>query len=242
VPVDEHGLVVAALEETGAGAVLLTPAHQFPTGVVLAPDRRAELLDWADRTGGWVVEDDYDAEYRYDRQPVGALQGLRPERVIYGGSVSKTLAPALRLGWLVAPPALVGELTEEKRLDDLGCPTLPQLALAELLARGEYDRHLRRTRRVYRQRRDALLRALRRIPPARPAGIAAGLHLTAHLPEGADELAICERAAARSVGVGRIGEHRMRPGPPALLLGYARLSEAAITRGAAELARAMAAT
>ncbi len=240
VPVDEQGLVVTALERTSVGAVLVTPAHQFPTGVVLGPERRAELLDWADRERAWVVEDDYDAEYRYDREPVGSLQGLRPERVIYGGSVSKTLAPALRLGWLVAPPAIVNDLTEQKRLDDLGCPTLPQLALAELLARGEYDRHLRRTRRLYRHRRDALLSSLARIPAARPAGIAAGLHLTAHLPGTSDELAICERAADRSVGVGRIGEHRMTPGPPALLLGYARLSEAAIARGVAELARAVA--
>jgi GntR family transcriptional regulator / MocR family aminotransferase len=240
VPVDDQGIVVTALEQTGAGAVLVTPAHQFPTGVVLAPDRRAELLDWADREDAWVIEDDYDAEYRYDREPVGALQGLRPRRVIYGGSVSKTLAPALRLGWLVCPPALVDELREQKRLDDLGCPTLPQLALGDLVARGEYDRHLRRTRKRYRRRRDALLRSLARIPTARPVGIAAGLHLVAQLPEGSDELAICERAAGRSVGVGHIGEHRIRPGPPALLLGYARLSEAAITRGAAELARAMA--
>jgi GntR family transcriptional regulator/MocR family aminotransferase len=239
VPVDERGIAVAALEGSAADAVLVTPAHQFPTGVVLAPERRADLLAWAERTGALIIEDDYDAEYRYDREPVGSLQGLRPEQVVYGGSVSKTLAPALRLGWLALPTALADPVGEQKRLDDLGCPTLPQLTLAELLSSGEYDRHLRRSRKVYRSRRDVVLAALEQhLPQARPAGVAAGLHLTAYLEEGADEDAIRERAAARSIAVATIGEHRLEPGAPALLLGYGRLAEPALRRGLRELAQA----
>jgi GntR family transcriptional regulator / MocR family aminotransferase len=233
VPVDERGLVVEALTE--ADAVLTTPAHQFPTGVVLAPERRVELLD----RDILVVEDDYDAEYRYDREPVGSLQGLRPERVAYGGSVSKTLAPALRLGWLVLPRGLLDPVVEAKQQDDMGSPLLPQLALTDLLVRGELDRHLRRTRLLYRRRRDALLSAIaEHLPQARPAGVAAGLHVAVYLPGDIDERELAARAAERSVALACIGEHRITPGPPALLLGYARLTEPAIRRGIAELARA----
>jgi GntR family transcriptional regulator / MocR family aminotransferase len=240
VPVDERGIVVEALAATGTEAVLVTPAHQFPTGVVLAPERRAELLAWAERTGALIIEDDYDAEYRYDREPVGALQGLGHERVIYGGTVSMTLAPALRLGWLVLPERIDAAVVEQKLHDDLGSGALAQLTFAELLRRGDYDRHLRRSRRVYRTRRDTLLAALAaHRPQARPAGVAAGLHLTAYLPADADEDAIRERAAQRSVAVVTMGEHRLTPGPPALLLGYARLPEPALRRGIHELARAV---
>ena len=241
IPVDEHGLVVEALDGRGADAVLVTPAHQFPTGVVLAPGRRRALLDFAERTGTLVVEDDYDAEYRYDREPVGSLQGLRPEHVAYGGSVSKTLAPALRLGWIVLPGALLEAVTEQKRQDDLGSSPLAQLTLADLIARGELDRHLRRTRLLYRRRRDALLAALaEHMPSARPMGIAAGLHLAVYLPEQLDEREVAERARARSVAVAVVGEHRVAPGPPALLLAYASTAEPAIRRGVAELGRVVA--
>jgi GntR family transcriptional regulator/MocR family aminotransferase len=240
VPVDDSGIVMDALRDTDADAVMLTPAHQFPTGVALTADRRAELLAWADRSGTILVEDDYDAEYRYDRQPVGALQGLRPDLVIYGGSVSKTLAPALRLGWLVLPAPLVDAVIELKRLDDLGSPTLPQLALAEFLRQGDFDRHLRRTRRIYRCRRDALLLALgEHLPEVRPLGIAAGLHLSVLLPVGTDELAVATLAARRSVAVGSMGEHRLTPGCPALLLGYARHAEDTLEYAVRELATAM---
>src|SRR5918999_66575 len=150
------------------GAVMITPAHQFPLGVVLAPDRRAALLDWAAHTGAVVLEDDYDAEYRYDRQPVGAVQGLAPDRVAYAGSTSKTLAPGLRLGWLVVPDHLLEAVTAAKASDDLGTPVVEQLALADFLERGQLDRHLRRTRAVYRARRDALVDALERLLPDRP--------------------------------------------------------------------------
>src|SRR5918999_859507 len=162
VPVDEDGLRTDALADLSVDALMVTPAHQFPLGVVLAPERRAALLDWAARCGAIVLEDDYDAEYRYDRQPVGAVQGLAPELVAYAGSVSKTLAPGLRLGWLLAPERLIDAVTAAKASDDLGTPVVEQLALADFLERDELDRHLRRTRSVYRARRDALVVALER--------------------------------------------------------------------------------
>lgn len=143
--VDGLGLRVDRLEAAAPAAVVVTPAHQFPTGVVLAPERRAALAEWARRTGAFVLEDDYDAEYRYDRQPVGAVQVLAPDRVVYAGSVSKTLAPALRLGCLVVPEPLIAAIAAAKAADDLGTPVVEQLALADFLARGELDRHLRRT-------------------------------------------------------------------------------------------------
>ncbi|MGK5558910.1 PLP-dependent aminotransferase family protein, partial [Actinomadura kijaniata] len=165
VPVDGEGLDVAALERTGARAVLVTPAHQYPTGVVLSPRRRAELVAWARRVDGLIIEDDYDAEFRYDRDPVGCLQGIDPERVALLGSVSKALAPALRLGWVVAPPRWADRLRQHRAHTDLGAPALDQHALAHLLSSGGYDRHLRAMRRRYRARRDALADALRtRLP------------------------------------------------------------------------------
>jgi GntR family transcriptional regulator / MocR family aminotransferase len=160
VAVDDHGIQVDRLEAVGADAVLVTPAHQFPTGTVLAAERRGALVEWAQRNQAVIVEDDYDAEYRYDREPIGAVQGLAPDRVVYAGSASKTLAPALRLGWLVLPAWLTDAVAEQKALDDLASPALDQLALADLLGRGEVDRHLRRNRARYRARRDALVAAL----------------------------------------------------------------------------------
>jgi GntR family transcriptional regulator/MocR family aminotransferase len=239
VAIDEHGLRSDALMEANVDLVLVTPAHQFPTGVVLAPERRASLLDWA-ADGGLVLEDDYDAEYRYDRPPIGAMQGLAPERVVHAGSVSKTLAPALRLGWLVLPERLVGPVARAKSEDDLGTPVIEQLALADFLERGELDRHLRRTRVAYRRRRDELVAALERhLPRVRPTGIAAGLHLVAHLAADVDEHEVVEAARARGIGLQGLGEHRVLPGPPALLLGYGRISEPAIEPGVRELAAAV---
>ena len=241
IPVDEAGLVVDALSAGQVDLVFTTPAHQFPTGVVLAPERRAALLDWAAATGGLVMEDDYDAEYRYDRAPVGAVQGLAPERVLYAGSVSKTLAPGLRLGWLVAPEHMVAALAQAKAQDDLGTPVIEQLALADFLERGGLDRHLRSTRLTYRARRDALIASLaRHLPGVRPSGVAAGLHLVAHLPPGTDELAVLRRARGRGVGLQGLAEHRLLDAPPALLLGYGRIAEPAIDAGVRELAAAVA--
>jgi GntR family transcriptional regulator/MocR family aminotransferase len=232
VPVDRDGLDVAALARSGAEAVLVTPAHQYPTGVVLAPDRRAALRAW----GGWVLEDDYNAEYRYDRAPVGALQGLDRERVIYLGSISKTLAPALRLGWLVPPPAFADAMREFKHAADRGSPVLEQLGLAVLLDRGELDRHLRRSRLVYRRRRNILVDALaRHLPHARPHGAAAGLHLLVELP-GVDEAALLAAAEAEGVGIEGLSQHTDAPAGPAAIMGYGRISEPAIEPGIRRLA------
>ena len=182
VPVDEHGLDVAALAGSGARAALLTPAHQFPTGVVLAPPRRRALLDWA-ADGGLVIEDDYDAEYRYDRAPVPAVQASGPDRIAYTGSTSKTLAPGMRLGWLIPPARLYADLVAAKHASDLGSPALPQLVLAQLIAGGELDRHVRQVRARQRRRRDTLLAALRdQLPGARVQGVPAGLHLLITFP------------------------------------------------------------
>ena len=190
-PVDEHGIRLDGLD---ADAVLVTPAHQFPTGAVLAPERRRALLAW----GGIVLEDDYDSEYRYDRAPVGTLQRLAPDRVVYLGTTSKTLAPALRLGWLVAPPALGRAIAQERWAVDSGGPSIDARAYARLLATGEVDRHLRRTRRDYRERRDRLVAALsERLPECAIAGVAAGLHLLLRLPPGTDEAAVVGRLAER---------------------------------------------
>ncbi|MEU7867886.1 PLP-dependent aminotransferase family protein [Dactylosporangium sp. NPDC049140] len=223
VPVDADGLDVAALARTRVRAVVLTPAHQFPTGVVLAPGRRAEVVAWARRVDGLVVEDDYDAEYRYDREPVACLQGLAPDRVALVGSVSKVLAPGLRLGWLAAPPEWLPELCAAKHDADNGGPALQQLAFAEFLAGGAYDRHLRRARRLHRERRDAVVAAVRRhLPRARIGGIAAGLHLVIELPPGVDDLALAERAADAGLGPLALSTLRMRKsGPCGLVLGYA---------------------
>jgi GntR family transcriptional regulator/MocR family aminotransferase len=238
VPVDEDGLEVHALN---APAVLTTPAHQCPTGVVLSPGRRAALVDWA-RAGGLVIEDDYDAEFRYDRAPLGALQGLAPDRVVYLGTASKTLAPGLRLGWLVLPQSLVDSVVEAKLLDDLGSPTIEQLVLARLIDTAAYDRHLRRARRRNRDRRDALIAAVaRRLEGARISGISAGLHALVRLPWAVDAQRLLERAAERSVGVYPLNLHMMEPAreTDALVLGYAGLSEPAIEEGIRRLAEVL---
>jgi GntR family transcriptional regulator/MocR family aminotransferase len=241
IPVDEEGIDVAALEDASPDAVLITPAHQFPTGVVLSPRRRARLLEWAERRDAIVAEDDYDAEFRYDRAPVGALQGLASQRVAYLGSASKTLAPALRLGWLVAPSRLIRPLAEEVLYTVIAPPRLEQLAFADFLERGELDRHLRRMRLRYRRRRDVLLSALaRRLPEVEVRGIAAGLHVLAMLSRGSDESRVLDEARVRGLGLYGLSEHAVRPGQePALLLGYAVSPEPAIRAAVAKLAEAV---
>ncbi|MFG2678519.1 PLP-dependent aminotransferase family protein [Streptomyces sp. NPDC048392] len=190
-PLDDRGAVPGTLG--GVGAVLLTPAHQFPTGVPLHPDRRAALLDWAHRTGGLILEDDYDGEFRYDRQPVGALQDLGPEHVVFLGTASKSLAPGLRLGWMALPPSFVGDVADSLASRTPG--VLDQLTLARFLDSGDYDRHVRSARLRYRRRRDALVAALaERAPGVRVTGIAAGLHAVLQLPPGTEQQAV--RAAA----------------------------------------------
>ena len=161
VPVGPDGIRADLLERSDADAVILTPSHQWPTGGVLPAESRAAVLRWASRRGALIIEDDYDAEYRYDRAPLGAIQGLAPDQVVYAGSASKTLAPGLRLGWLVVPGHLVDDVADAKIAADRGSPALDQLAFADFLTRGDFDRHLRRMRPLYRRRRDALLHALR---------------------------------------------------------------------------------
>jgi GntR family transcriptional regulator/MocR family aminotransferase len=239
VPVDEEGLRVDMLGPAHADAVVVTPAHQHPTGVVLSPRRRAELRDWLRLADAIAVEDDYDAEYRYDRAAVGALQGLEPERVVYCGSASKTLAPALRMGWLVVPARLHAAVAEEKSLADQGTARIEQHAMAAFISRGELDRHLRRMRLHYRARRDALMTALAdAVPGASVHGIAAGLHLTVRLPERHDEQRLRDAAADRRMELSTLSDYRAGAfdDDPVLLLGYSQLNEASIPRAVEELA------
>ncbi|MFI6291614.1 PLP-dependent aminotransferase family protein [Nonomuraea sp. NPDC050790] len=241
VPVGRDGIEVGELHGTDADALVLTPSHQWPTGGVLPASARAEVIRWARRRGAIVVEDDYDAEYRYDRAPVGALQGLAPDHVVYCGTASKTLAPGLRLGWLVPPPRLVGDLAEAKLLADRGSPVIDQLTFADFLARGEFDRHLRRMRPVYRRRRDALLSALRvHLPDLEPAGVAAGQHVVAWLPPDLDEAEVVTAAARHGLAINGVGPYRIGgPGPGGLIFGYGSLGERAVAEGVALLARAI---
>ncbi len=226
VRVDEAGIVVGELPDD-ARAVLTTPAHQFPTGVVMSAQRRADLLAWAERRRALIVEDDYDAEYRYDRAPIGALQGLRPDLVVHIGSVSKTLAPALRLGWLIAPPAWRERLLDARGTLDHGLPALEQLAFADFVERGAYDRHLRRSGRAYRRRRDALIAALHStLPHATVSGAAAGLHIALHVP-GTDEAALVAACRAAGVALDGITPHRVAPGAPGLLISFAAVPDVA---------------
>ncbi|GAA1851016.1 PLP-dependent aminotransferase family protein [Myceligenerans crystallogenes] len=239
VPVDDAGLDTGELARTGADVVVTTPAHQFPTGVVLAAGRRRELIDWARERDGLIVEDDYDAEHRYDRPPVAALHSLAPEHVLHVGSVSKTLAPAIRLGWMVAPPGWREELTEAKYWLDLACPALPQHALAGLVTSGAFERHLRLVRRRHRARRDALLAALAaHLPGAAVHGVAAGLHLLVTLPDGVRDDDVAARALAEGVLVQPLSAHRLAPGPPGLVIGYATTPPDRLREAVRRLARA----
>ena len=224
IPVDRDGLDIAALEASKSRAVVVTPGHQYPLGVVMSPDRRAALVDWADRVDGWIVEDDYDGEFRYDRQPIGSLQGIAPERVIYAGTASKALVPGIRLGWLVAPEAFRRPLDAVRHIRAT-TSSLEQLAFADLIERGEFERHLRKVRATYRQRRQSLADALHPITGIRVPSEQAGLHLTCALPDSIDEAALIEAAAER--GVGLVGLHPhwadpIRPTSSGLVLGFTR--------------------
>lgn len=221
VPVDAEDIRVRELRASGAPAVLVTPAHQFPTGVVLGAARRHELMRWA-ADGGLIVENDYDAEHRYDRPPVPALRAMLPEHVCYAGSVSKPLAPALRTGWVVAPPELPGALVDAKRFTDLGNAALPQLVLADLMETGELERRLRQLRKRHRARRDAMVRAVStHLTGAVVRGAAAGLHLTITFDADFADTDLAAAALARGVKVQPLSWHRQGPGRPGLVLGYA---------------------
>ncbi len=238
VPVEDDGMRVDLLARSDADAVILTPSHQWPTGGMLSAESRAAIVQWARRRGAVIIEDDYDAEYRYDRAPIGAMQGLAPDQVVYAGTASKTLAPGLRLGWLVVPRHLVDGVAAAKIAADRGSSALDQLAFADFLARGEFDRHLRRMRPIYRRRRDALLKALRdRVPDLEPAGVSAGLHLVAWLPPDLDETTVVNAAARRGLGVYGVAPYRISsPGRGGLIFGYATLNERVIAEGIGMLA------
>jgi len=241
VPVLEGGVDVEALDRSGADVVLVTAAHQFPTGVVTSAETRAALLAWATRRDGLVIEDDYDAEFRYDREPIGAMQGLMPDRVAYAGTASKTLAPGLRLGWMILPPRLVEPMAQAKLMDDRGSPVLDQLAFADFVAHGEFDRHLRRMRPRYRLLRDTLVERLAvRLPELVPTGISAGLHVMALLPEGLTEAAVQTAALQRGLGVYGLGPYWVTsPGPAGLIFGYGGLTVNTVVEGIDLLAAAV---
>jgi GntR family transcriptional regulator/MocR family aminotransferase len=240
--VDGEGLRVDELEASDASAVVVTPSHQFPTGCVLGSERRAALIEWAERGECLIVEDDFDSELRYERSGVGALQGLAPERVALIGSTSKRLAPGMRLGWMLTPSWLGWPLISVKAIEDRGSEAVGQLALHDFIVRGELDRHLRRMRSHYRRRREALLEALaRHLPEARVEEGAAGLYELAELPPAVDEPALVAAAASRGVGLEGLALHRFRPGgAPGLVLGFAGLPEAAIEKSVALVGEALA--
>ena len=221
VPVDPLGAVIGQVPD--CAALLLTPAHQFPLGVALAPERRQQAVAWAARTGAVIIEDDYDGEFRYDRRAIGAMQALAPEHVIYAGTASKTLAPAVRLGWLVVPRRMLADVVSARNRTDRHGSSLDELTLAEFITSGGYDRHVRRSRLRYQRRRDRLIAALARaLPDPRVTGVAAGLHAVLHLPPGAGEDEIVAAAAARGLTLDGMREYRM-PGtehPEALVIGY----------------------
>jgi GntR family transcriptional regulator/MocR family aminotransferase len=245
-PLDQLGTRTDELAtgEPNVGAALLTPAHQFPMGGALHPDRRAAVVDWARRTGGLILEDDYDGEFRYDRQPVGALQGLDPDRVVYFGTASKSLAPGLRLGWLVLPPSVIGEVIEAKGVADWSCGVLDQLTLAEFIDSGAYDRHVRGARLRYRRRRDQLVAALaERAPGVRATGIAAGLHAVLQLPPGTEQ-SVVRAAAWQRLGVSGLSSFRhdaatAEPPLDALVVGYGTPPDHAWTSALEALCRAL---
>jgi GntR family transcriptional regulator/MocR family aminotransferase len=238
VPVDEGGMRVDLLDDVRADAVVVTPAHQYPTGAVLAPERRSALIDWADARDALILEDDYDAEYRYDREPIGAMQGLCSFRVAYAGTASKTLAPGLRLGWLAVPRRFRDRVAQAKLAADHGSAALDQLALADFIEHGQLDRHLRRMRAIYRSRRDALLDGLaRHLPEMHAAGASAGLHVLAWLPDGLDEATLIGDAAEQGIGIQGVASAFAGPPPRGgVIFGYGSLDERRIDAGLARLA------
>ena len=240
-PVDLDGASVDAAPDVEA--LLLTPAHQFPLGAVLSPARRAHAVTQAVNHGSLIIEDDYDGEFRYDRQPVGALQAHAPESVVYAGTASKTLAPGLRLGWLVLPARLVDDVVAVKELADRNSSALDQLTLAEFIRSGQYDRHIRSRRLAYRRRRDALLAALAtRVPRADVVGVAAGLHVLVRIPYGQSEADVVARATAHGLAVEGLGSYAAADAdqPPSLVVGYATPPDHAFSGALAALCATLA--
>lgn len=237
-PVDELGADPRGLP-SDVRALVATPAHQYPTGVTLHPARRRALIEWARAGDAVVVEDDYDGEFRYDRQPVGALQSLAPEHVVYAGTTAKALAPALRLGWVVLPPRLVDPVLEELRLTTLETPSPGQLILADLIETHGYERQIRSGRGRYRRRRDLLVEALAEFPGLTVAGISAGQHILVTLPaDGPEEADVIESARRRDLALTGLAEHWHDPARArtrGLVVGYGAPTDAAYPRALAAL-------
>jgi GntR family transcriptional regulator/MocR family aminotransferase len=242
VPVDERGIDVDATVAGDVDAAVVTPAHSMPLGVALAPERRRELAAWARERGALVLEDDYDAELRYDRGPPGCLQGLAPDVVVLAGSVSKTLAPTLRLGWLCLPGEHVAEAMALRASFDGGGTRFVEIAFAELLASGAFDRHVRVSRQRYRAKRSLLVDAVAEaLPGARLRGIAAGLHAVLELPPGTDEQAVVAAAGRAGVKVQGLGDYTLdHPRPPSLVIGYGPPSDRELRQAVAVIAEAVA--
>jgi GntR family transcriptional regulator/MocR family aminotransferase len=238
VEVDARGIRTDAID--AADWVYVSPAHQFPTGVALTQERRTALLEWAHEADALILEDDYDAEFRYDRAPVGALQGLAPDRVVYIGSTGKTFAPGLRLGWAVLPPGLVDDVSRELLNSMLQVSGFDQLAFANFMHRGEFDRHLRRMRQLYRGRRDVVASLLGELlPDHHVRGIAAGLHVVLEMPSHAAAAAVRAQAAAVGIVVESLDQHAFADytGPAGLLIGYGGLPEPALEQAMKALAK-----
>ena len=247
-PVDDQGAVIERLDELGVDSVLLTPAHQFPTGVALSAARRAAVVRWAERTGGIVIEDDYDGEFRFDRRAIGALQALAPQQVVYAGTASKALAPAIGLGWCVLPAALVGPVLEQRRLAGGATDAVTQLALAAFIDAGGYDRTVRASRLRYRARREHIDEVLReRMPAARLTGMAAGLHSLLELPDGVEEADVAERAASLGLRFEGLQSHRADDAAeppahrPAMVVGFGAPPDARFEEAVAVAVAAIAA-
>jgi len=241
VTVDQHGLDINALDSVGADAVLVTPAHQFPTGVPLARDRRLALVEWA-AEGRVIIEDDYNAEFRYDRPAISSLQGLAPDRIAHIGTVSKALAPGLRIGWLVLPAHLTDDLLQERMYADGGPPVIDCLALSQLLSAGEYDRHLRAARRRYRARRESLeLAVARELPQCELTGVPGGLHAPVQLPEPVDAGHLVQAATKLDTAIYPLAWFFRSPPTmtDSVVLGYGNLPSAAINEGVRRFAQAL---
>ncbi len=241
IPLDADGLRVDLLARANVDAVLVTPAHHYPTGVSLSTERRAALLAWAAAGRRWILEDDYDSEYRYDRSPVGALQGLAPDTVVHLGTASKMLAAGLRLGWLIVPRTLMPLAMQMKQRADSGSPVLEQLALAEFIRSGQLDTHLRRSRVVYRRRQRALMEALHAaFPEAVIGGIAAGLHVTTPLAPHLDEDTVIRQCARRGVRIWGAQPYHADPrtAAPGLVIGFGAIDVDDIAPGIACVAEA----
>lgn len=244
VPVDEQGFDVALGERLWPEArlVAVTPSHQFPTGVTMPLSRRLALIDWAERRQGWIIEDDYDGEFRHSGPPLAALQGLdAAQRTIHLGTFSKSMFPGLRLGWMVLPEDLVGPFTAARRLADMAPPSLTQAAMADFMTEGLFARHMKRMRALYSARRQAFAQACARhlAGAGQLAAGEAGLHSVLWLPDGTDDRAAAAKAAAAGLAIPPLAEFRLHPGQPGLVLGWGNLAEERMDAVVARLAAAL---